>query len=245
MPFANLLDKLKERTTHTNGHGHDESPRSSGEFDSATIDAPSVSNLADSDAWLQGSENHLTPDQDRAFQHFKHRLQQERLWAPATPTKPATADDATLLRFLRARRFDVDGGLKQFQETEQWRKDNSIDQLYATFDIDAYEESRRMYPQWTGRRDRRGIPIYVFNVKHLNSKNMAIYSEKTENEPVGIAPAAAGNSRATTPKRLLRLFALYENMLQFVGPLCSALPRPHPEAQIVATTNPIIPKQNS
>ncbi|EEH05507.1 conserved hypothetical protein [Histoplasma capsulatum G186AR] len=88
------------------------------------------------------------------------------------------------------------------------------------------------YPQWTGRRDRRGIPIYVYVIKDLNSKNMAAYSSS----------ASAGKTSATHTSskvlpRLLRLFALYENMTQFVLPLCSDLGRPHPETPVVNTTN--------
>jgi hypothetical protein len=33
---------------------------------------------------------------------------------------------------------------KQFKETEDWRIENHLDVLYATIDVDAYEESRRM-----------------------------------------------------------------------------------------------------
>src|SRR6202008_4931140 len=39
------------------------------------------------------------------------------------------------------------------------------------------------------------------------------------------------------PQRLLRLFALYENLLNFVMPMCSQLPRPNPETPIVTSTN--------
>lgn len=42
---------------------------------------------------------------------------------------------------------------------------------------------------------------------------------------------------STVPARLLNLFALYENLLNFVMPLCSALSRPNPETPIVTSTN--------
>jgi len=44
---------------------------------------------------------------------------------------------------------------QQFKDTEEWRKSNQLEVLYDTIDVDAYEETRRLYPQWTGRRDRR------------------------------------------------------------------------------------------
>jgi len=47
-------------------------------------------------------------------------------------------------RFLRARRFNVQDALKQFEDTEEWRKANSLDQLYETIDLEHYEETRRL-----------------------------------------------------------------------------------------------------
>lgn len=34
--------------------------------------------------------------------------------------------------------------LKQFSETEEWRKENELDQLYETIDLEHYEETRRL-----------------------------------------------------------------------------------------------------
>lgn len=62
---------------------------------------------------------------------------------------------------------------------------------------------------------------------------MASYTEKlkTSNLP------DEAKKTSKVPERMLRLFALYENLLNFVMPLCSALPRPHPETPIVASNN--------
>jgi hypothetical protein len=61
---------------------------------------------------------------------------------------------------------------------------------------------------------------------------MAVYSSKVSAH----APSETHKS-SKVPARLLRLFALYENLLHFVMPLCSALPRPNPETPIVTSTN--------
>ena len=60
-------------------------------------------------------------------------------------------------RFLRARKWVPADAYQQFKDTEAWRKANQLEVLYDTIDIDAYEETRRLYPQWTGRRDRRYV----------------------------------------------------------------------------------------
>lgn len=48
---------------------------------------------------------------------------------------------------------------------------------------------------------------------------------------------APTHNKSKIRPHLLRLFALYENMTNFVMPLCTALPRPNPETPISSTTN--------
>lgn len=88
------------------------------------------------------------------------------------------------------------------------------------------------YPQWTGRRDKRGMPIYVFEIKHLNSRKMAEY-EKSAAKFETLA-----KTDGKTNSKLLRLFALYENLIRFVLPLCTALTdRDHPNTPITQSSN--------
>lgn len=47
-------------------------------------------------------------------------------------------------RFLRARKFDVEGAWAQFKDTEDWRKANAIEALYENINVDSYEAARRM-----------------------------------------------------------------------------------------------------
>jgi len=89
------------------------------------------------------------------------------------------------------------------------------------------------YPQWTGHRDRRGIPLYVYVIKHLDSKNVSKY-DKLSKEYKSKQPNHKG---LQTPAKLLPLFALYHNLLGFVLPLCSSLDRPNPEIPVTNSTN--------
>jgi hypothetical protein len=85
---------------------------------------------------------------------------------------------------------------------------------------------------WTGRRDRRGIPVYVYEVKHLNAKTMAAYEKSATNTR---SKAEIGGD---VPAQLIRLFALYENLTRFVMPLCTALTdREHPRTPITQSNN--------
>ncbi|KAG9247686.1 CRAL-TRIO domain-containing protein [Calycina marina] len=181
----------------------------------------------------QGHLGHLTVDQEAALQNFKVKCAEAGYYAPAADTIESSYDDATLLRFLRARRFVVLDAFKQFQDTEVWRKANKLEELYNTIDLEHYEETRQLYPQWTGRRDRRGIPVYVYEVRHLNAKTMSAY-EKSASKTKSKVDI---ETTYTTPK-MLRLFALYENLTRFVMPLCTALTdRDHPRTPITQSNN--------
>ena len=61
---------------------------------------------------------------------------------------------------------------------------------------------------------------------------MAKYSTKISQKPI-----SETHKSSKVPVRLLLLFALYENLLRFVIPLCSKLDRPNPETPIVSSNN--------
>lgn len=180
-----------------------------------------------------GHLGHLTPEEETAFANFKTQLAEQGLYRPGPPAP--SHDDTVLLRFLRARRWVQADAVKQFKDTEEWRASVHIDVLYDTIDVDAYDESRQLYPQWTGRRDRRGIPVYLFEIKYLDSKTISRY-EKSVNATYSKAPPP--QDEAKTPSKLIRLFALYENLTRFVQPLCTQLTdRDHAQTPITLSTN--------
>ncbi|MCJ1394477.1 hypothetical protein MMC18_007355 [Xylographa bjoerkii] len=181
-----------------------------------------------------GHLGHLTAAQAEALVEFKKLCQEKNLFRPASDINQSSHDDVTMLRFLRARRFVPQDALQQFTDTEAWRESNRIGDLYNNIDIKDYEETRRLYPQWTGRRDKRGIPVYVFEVAPLNSKTMSAYAKSSVKTTVH----NHSSGKAATPPRMLRLFALYENLVQFIMPLCSNLrDREHPSTPISQSNN--------
>ncbi|BFZ57733.1 cytosolic factor, phosphatidylinositol/phosphatidylcholine transfer protein [Savitreella phatthalungensis] len=70
-------------------------------------------------------------------------------------------DDPSLLRFLRARKFDVALAKKMFVECEQWRKDFGVDELKKSFDFHEKKEISAFYPQYYHKTDRDGRPVYI------------------------------------------------------------------------------------
>ncbi|KAJ4348254.1 uncharacterized protein N0V89_009626 [Didymosphaeria variabile] len=173
---------------------------------------------------------HLSDNQQAQLNEFKRISQEQGYYTPASAdgTTQASHDDETLLRFLRARRFVPTEAFKQFKDTEDWRKEHGINDLFFNIDVDEFEATRRLYPQWLGRRDKRGIPVYLFEVAPLNSKNISSYEKELK------------NAKTTSPKvatKNLRLFALYESLTRFVLPLCSNVQRSHPETPISQSNN--------
>jgi hypothetical protein len=158
---------------------------------------------------LAGHLGHLTLVQQQAFSTFKENLEKANLYTPladSTVNSRASHDEPTLLRFLRARRFDPAKAQKQFADAERWRKEHEVANLYATFDPVEFESSKRFYPRWTGRRDKHGLPVYVYRLASLSSP--------IREELEAVSPA----------RRYQRIIALYEAMCGFVMPLCSHLP---------------------
>lgn len=204
----------------------------SGHSSATAAPATKVQSATTEYGYPHGHLGHLTADEETAFAHFKTYLAERGLYQPGPPP---SHDDTVLLRFLRARRWVPADAAKQFQETEEWRASVHIDLLYDTIDVAAYDESRQLYPQWTGRRDRRGIPVYLFEIRHLDAKSIARY-EKAVHTTYSRAPPPQDDAK--TPAKLIRLFALYENLTRFVQPLCTQLTdREHARTPITLSTN--------
>ncbi|KAF4548350.1 CRAL/TRIO domain-containing protein 1 [Elsinoe fawcettii] len=187
---------------------------------------------------IQASEAHaypaehigfLSPEQELSLEKFKDFCKEKGAYKPRDGNVPASHDDETMLRYLRARKWNVQEAWTQFKDTEKWRKDNQIDKLYEKIDIEEYDNGRKLYPQWTGRRDKRGIPLYVFEVSQLTSKAVTAWEN---------AASKPGEVESKLPPKMLRLFALYEALCNFALPLCSYIPdRKYPATPVSQSSN--------
>ncbi|KAG1898203.1 CRAL/TRIO domain-containing protein [Suillus fuscotomentosus] len=156
----------------------------------------------------------VSDDRAQSFEAFKAKLRNAGLYQPASNDTAASHDDMTLLRFLRARRYDVDKAQKQFSDTEAWRKQHNVDELFRTFEANEMESARRFYPRWTGRRDKAGLPVYVYRLASLD------------------APLRKELESVPSDRRYQRIVVLYEAMTRFVLPLCSHLAAPTPVSSV-------------
>jgi hypothetical protein len=106
-------------------------------------------------------------------------------------------------RYLRARSYSPPAAFKQYNATVEWRGKIQLDDLYGNAEIEHFEALRRLFPQWTGRRDRRGVPIFAYRVAKIKHEDL--------------------QSTAKKDPSLSSVFLPAEYSTQFVQPLCAKL----------------------
>ncbi|KAG8529224.1 uncharacterized protein KY384_005859 [Bacidia gigantensis] len=155
-----------------------------------------------------GHPGHTTKEQDAAIFSLRTQLEQagykERL------------DTLTMLRFLRARKFDVAAAKKMFEDCEKWRKEFGVDDLVRNFEYTEKSKVFEYYPQYYHKTDKAshfdsailrllalvdGRPVYI---EHLGKIDL---------------PAI---NKITTDKRMLQnLVVEYEKLADPRLPACS------------------------
>ncbi|RKF62850.1 Sec14 cytosolic factor [Erysiphe neolycopersici] len=140
-----------------------------------------------------GHPGHTTPEQDAKVHQLRRRLVQSGY--------TERVDTLTLLRFLRARKFDVAQAEKMFIETETWRKEIDLDNLTRNFVYSEKEKVFQYYPKYYHKTDKDGRPLYIEQLGNIDLT--AMY-------------------KITTPERMLNNLAVeYEKMSDPRLPACS------------------------
>ncbi|KAI0706896.1 CRAL-TRIO domain-containing protein [Cerioporus squamosus] len=99
-----------------------------------------------------GRLGNLTPAQQEALDKLRKEIQD------AGKFVPERHDDATLLRFLRARKFDVAAAKTMLLDAEQWRIDFGVDDLMKNFDFKEKALVDKYYPQYYHKTDKVSRP---------------------------------------------------------------------------------------
>nr|CAG8608048.1 6150_t:CDS:1 [Entrophospora candida]CAG8612536.1 8080_t:CDS:1 [Entrophospora candida] len=113
-----------------------------------------------------GHLGNLSPQQAEALEQFRQELKDEGVF------NEDRHDDDYLLRFLRARKFDLVKTKKMFIDCENWRKDFGVDELVKTFDYKERDEVMKYYPRYYHKTDNDGRPIYIEEIGKVDIKSL-------------------------------------------------------------------------
>lgn len=100
-----------------------------------------------------GHPGHTTPEQDEKVLQLRTELEAEGY--------TQRLDTLTMLRFLRARKFDVPLAKTMFTDCEKWRKEYNVEEIIKDF---VYVEKPKVfeyYPQYYHKIDKDGRPVYI------------------------------------------------------------------------------------
>uniref|UniRef100_A0A7N0U8R4 CRAL-TRIO domain-containing protein n=1 Tax=Kalanchoe fedtschenkoi TaxID=63787 RepID=A0A7N0U8R4_KALFE len=94
-------------------------------------------------------------EEEKAVNHFRQILIEKELL-------PASHDDYhTMLRFLKARKFDFDRTLIMWSDMLHWRQEYGADSVLQDFIYKEYEEVQNHYPHGYHGVDKEGHPVYI------------------------------------------------------------------------------------
>jgi hypothetical protein len=77
-------------------------------------------------------------------------------------------NDYMLLRFLRARKFDMAKTELMFMDAEKWREESKVNELVASFAFPEKEAVFAIHPQYYHKTDKAGRSIYIEHLKKMD-----------------------------------------------------------------------------
>ena len=145
-----------------------------------------------------GFYNELNQAQFNALQQWKQNLTSQNVLPNFD-----NYDDLFLLRFLRARKFDIEKTMEMFKKFLQWRFDMKVDELRESYQMENLVQIKKLYPHGYHKTDKQGRPIYI-----------ELY-DKTD---------VKGLFKITTEDKMVKYYIKqYERQIKYIFPACSAV----------------------
>ena len=145
-----------------------------------------------------GFYNELNQAQFNALQQWKQNLTSQNVLPNFD-----NYDDLFLLRFLRARKFDLEKTMEMFKKFLQWRIDMKVDELRESYQMENLVQIKKLYPHGYHKTDKQGRPIYI-----------ELY-DKTD---------VKGLFKITTEDKMVKYYIKqYERQIKYIFPACPAV----------------------
>jgi hypothetical protein len=111
-----------------------------------------------------GHVGSLTLEQEQVLAQLKQQL--------GAAYKPDKHDDYLLLRFCRARKFDLPKVIEMFTACEKWRAEYKVDEVFESFKFEEAQTVNALYPRYYHKMDKQGRPIYIEVLTQLNLEQL-------------------------------------------------------------------------